>query len=125
MGIHKTWCAQRSLTAGDTDQAEQLANEALRIGTDGGEPDATVFHGGQLLYVVWQRGAVVRTDPVVDQLDADMPDVPHEMTVAVKAMAHADAGQLDEARQLLSELAARGFDFPMDMNWTTGDGLLR
>ena len=34
--IHKNRCAGRSLTAGDTDQAEQLANEALQIGTDGG-----------------------------------------------------------------------------------------
>ena len=115
---HKNRSVDRSLTAGDTDQGEQLANEALQIGIDSGEPDATVFYGGQLLYVVWQRGAVVELIPFLDQLDADMPDVPHEMTVAIKAMAHADAGQLDEARQLLSELAAAGFDFPMDMNWT-------
>ena len=116
--IHKIWCVGRSLTAGDTDQAEQLANEALQIGTDGGEPDATVFYGGQLLYVVWQRGTMVDVIPLLDQLDADMADVPHEMAVTARAMAHADAGQLDEARQLLSELAARGFDFPMDQIWT-------
>jgi hypothetical protein len=35
-------------------------------------------------------------------------------------MAHADAGQLDEARRLLSELATRGFDFPIDILWTGG-----
>ena len=115
---HTNRSVDRSLIAGDTDRAEQLANEALQIGIDSGQPDATVFYGGQLLYVVWQRGAVVELIPFLDQLDADMPDVPHEMTVAIKAMAHADAGQLDEARQLLSELAAAGFDFPMDMNWT-------
>ena len=37
-------CVARPLIAGDTDQAEQLANEALQIGTDGGEPDATNFY---------------------------------------------------------------------------------
>ena len=116
--IHKIWCAQRSLIAGDIDQGEQLANEALQIGTDGGEPDATLFYGGQLLYVVWQRGTVVDLIPLLDQSDADMADVPRQTIYAGKAMAHADAGQLDEARHLLSELATRGFDFPIDMNWT-------
>ena len=116
--IHKIWCAQRSLIAGDIDQGEQLANEALQIGTDGGEPDATLFYGGQLLYVVWQRGTVVDLIPLLDQSGADMADVPRQTIYAGKAMAHADAGQLDEARHLLSELATRGFDFPIDMNWT-------
>ena len=78
-GCHKIWCVGRSLIAGDTDQAEQLATEALQIGTDGGEPDATVFYGGQLLYVVWQRGTLVDLIPFIDQLDADMADVPHGM----------------------------------------------
>jgi hypothetical protein len=32
--------------AGDTDQAEQLATEALQIGTDSGEPDAATIFGG-------------------------------------------------------------------------------
>ena len=65
--------------------------------------------------VAWQRGTVVDLIPLLDQMDADTPDAPHAMAVAMKAMAHADAGQLDEARQLLSELATRDFDFPMDM----------
>jgi hypothetical protein len=116
--IHKSWCAQRSLTAGDTDEGEQLANEALQIGIDGGEPDATIFYGGQLLYVVWQRGTVVDLVPLLDQMEADMADVPQQTIYAVKAMAHADADQLEEARHLLSELATAGIDFPMDMNWT-------
>jgi tetratricopeptide (TPR) repeat protein len=115
---YKIWCVGRSLIAGDTDQAEQLANEALQIGTDGGEPDATIFYGGQLLYVVWQRGTVVDLIPLMDQMDADMADVPKQTIYAGKAMAHSDAGQLDEARRLLSELATRGFDFPIDILWT-------
>jgi class 3 adenylate cyclase/tetratricopeptide (TPR) repeat protein len=115
---YQIWCAYRSLIAGDTDQAEQSANEALQIGTDGGEPDATIFYGGQLLYVAWQRGTVVDLIPLLDQMDADMADVPRQSIYAAIAAAHADAGQLDEARQLLWKLAAAGFDFRMDMNWT-------
>ena len=40
--------AKRALIAGDTDRAEQLATEALQIGTDSGQPDAAVIFGGQL-----------------------------------------------------------------------------
>jgi hypothetical protein len=61
---------------------------------------------------------VVDLIPLLDQMDADMVDVPQQTIYAAKAMAHADADQLDETRHLLSELAAAGFDFPMDMNWT-------
>ena len=118
--FHMCWCAQRSLTAGDTDQAERLANEALQIGNDGGEPDATTIYGLQLMDVAWQRGTVVDLIPLLDQMDADTPDAPHAMAVAIKALAYADAGQLDEARQLLSELATRDFDFPIDILWAGG-----
>jgi len=41
--------AGRALIAGDTDGAEQLANEANQIGTDAGEPDAALVFGGQLM----------------------------------------------------------------------------
>ncbi len=115
---YKIWCAQRSLTAGDSDQAEQLANEALQIGTDGGEPDATINYGGHLAYVAWQRGTMVDVIPLLDQIDADMADVPQQTMDAAKALAHADADKLDEAWHLLSELATTGFDFPIDQLWT-------
>jgi class 3 adenylate cyclase/tetratricopeptide (TPR) repeat protein len=116
--FHMCWCAQRSLTAGDTDQAEQLANEALPIGLDGGEPDATGVYGLQLMDVAWQRGTMVELIPLMDQMDADMANVPRQSIYAGKAMAHSDADQLDDARLLLSELAAAGFDFPIDVLWT-------
>ena len=39
----------RAQIAGDTDRAEQLATEALQIGTDGGEPDAAIIFGAQFM----------------------------------------------------------------------------
>ena len=38
--VHSFTRAMRAQIAGDTDQAEQLATEALQIGTDSGQPDA-------------------------------------------------------------------------------------
>jgi hypothetical protein len=37
--------AMRALLAGDRDEAEARATGAFRIGTDGGEPDASVIYG--------------------------------------------------------------------------------
>ena len=37
--------AARALIAGDTDRAEELATDALKIGTDSGQPDASLFFG--------------------------------------------------------------------------------
>jgi hypothetical protein len=41
-----------------------LANEALQIGIDGGEPDAILFYGGPLLQVAWRRHTVVELIPL-------------------------------------------------------------
>ena len=57
----------RALIAGDTDRAEQLATEALQIGTDGGEPDAAVIFGGQLMIVSVQRGTMGELVPLIEQ----------------------------------------------------------
>ena len=40
--------AMRALIAGNVYRAEELATEALQIGTDGGEPDAFIFYGALL-----------------------------------------------------------------------------
>jgi len=42
--------------AGDTDRAEALANEALRIGKESGQPDAETIFGAQFIIVCGQRG---------------------------------------------------------------------
>ena len=73
---------------------------------------------GHLAYVAWQRGTMVDVIPLLDQMDADMADVPRQTIYAAKAMAHPDADQLDKARHHLSELANNGFDFPIDQLWT-------
>ena len=46
----------RAQIAGDTEQAEKLATEALQIGTDSGQPDAIFIYGAQLGAVSFQRG---------------------------------------------------------------------
>ena len=60
--------SKRAQIAGDTDLAEQLATEALQIGTDCGQPDAALFFGAQLLVVCAQRGTMGELIPLIEQM---------------------------------------------------------
>jgi hypothetical protein len=109
--------ATRAQVAGDTDEAEHLALAALRIGTDGGEPDAAVIFGAQLAIVSLQRGTMGDLVPFIEEAAAENPGLP-AFTGAL-AVAHVEAGRLHDARDLLEELAAAEFDVPMDVTWLT------
>jgi class 3 adenylate cyclase len=111
--------AWRAQIAGDADRAEQLTVEALQIGTDGGQPDAAVFFGTQLVPVNLQRGSMGDMVSLLEQMVADAPDVAGTVTAAL-ALAHAEADSVDGARRRLEELAAAGFDLPFDPLWMTG-----
>jgi len=111
--------AWRAQIAGDADQAEQFTVEALQIGTDGGQPDAAVFFGSQLVPVNLQRGTLGDLVPLLEQMVADAPDVAATVTAAL-ALAHAEADSTDGARRRLEELAAAGFALPLDPLWMTG-----
>ncbi|HXQ58587.1 MAG TPA: AAA family ATPase [Acidimicrobiales bacterium] len=113
--------AWRAQIAGDADRAEQLTVEALQIGTDGGQPDAAVFFGTQLVPVNLQRGSMGDMVALLEQMVADAPDVAGTVTAAL-ALAHAEADSIDGARRRLQELAAAGFDLPFDPLWMTGMG---
>jgi class 3 adenylate cyclase len=111
--------AKRAQIAGDTDVAEQLATEALQIGTDCGQPDAALFYGGQLVVVSTQRGTLGELIPLIEQMLNESSAQARVLTAAL-ALAHAEAGHTEDARRLLEEFAATDFDLPMDPAWMTG-----
>jgi tetratricopeptide (TPR) repeat protein len=108
----------RAIVAGETDRAEQLANEALTIGTEGGEGDALILFGAQFLAVSVQRGSMSTVIPFIEQVVTDRPGLP--MFTATLATAYADAGRIDDARNLLEKFSATGFELPMDLLWLLG-----
>jgi class 3 adenylate cyclase/tetratricopeptide (TPR) repeat protein len=110
--------AARSLIAGDTDRAEELATEALKIGTDSGQPDASLFFGTHLIGINQRRGTLGELAPLLEQMAADAPTVAGALT-AVLALAHAEADRIDDAGRLLEELAATDFQLPLDSVWLT------
>ena len=111
--------ARRAQFAGDNDEAERLATEALKIGTDGGQPDAPMFYATQLGVVSVQRGTVGQLLPLVEQMAADAPELA-ETWVSVLARTYVEVGRTVDAHRLLEEFAASGYDLPLDPGWLFG-----
>ncbi len=117
---HSYTRAMRAQIAGNTEQAEQLATEALQLGTDSGQPDATMFFGAQIGAVSAQRGTVGELVPLIEQMAADAPEIAPLGIAAALALAHVEADRTDDARHLLEEFAAANFDLPLDPVWLSG-----
>jgi class 3 adenylate cyclase/tetratricopeptide (TPR) repeat protein len=111
--------AMRAQLAGDTDRAERLASDALQIGADGGEPDAMIMYGGQIVSVNIQRGTLDELVPLIQQAAVDAPDIAPVYT-AVLALAHAQADRTEEAGRLLEQFARAHFVLPMEVTWLSG-----
>ena len=116
--VHALQCSTRALIAGDTDEAEALAGEALTIGSSGGEPDAIVIFGAQMLMVSIWRGTLSELVPLIEQAIVDNPRLP--VFVAALALAHADGGRYEDAKAILHEFGKSGYQLPMDATWLTG-----
>ena len=110
--------ATRAQITGDPERAEELATEAFQIGADNGEPDAALIFGAQLALARYQRGTMGELVPLIKEAVAENPGLP--TLVAALAMAYVEGDHTDEARQLLEEFAAAGFDLPMNATWITG-----
>jgi ABC-type transporter Mla subunit MlaD len=93
--------------------------EALQVGNDGGQPDASLIFGGHLIDLNIQRGTLGDLVDVLDQLAADAPDVAGVLTGTL-TLAHAEAGRFDDVGRLLGQFAAAGYELPLDSLWATG-----
>ena len=108
----------RVLLAGDADEAERLADRALQIGSDSGQPDAFTVYGASLLNIRWHQGRTEEMLPLVEQAAAESPDIPAFQ--AVYAQTLCECGRTEAARPLLE--AARDADFhhaAYDYIWLT------
>ena len=94
-----------------------MATEALQIGTDSGQPDATLFFGAQLGSGELPTRNPRRAGPSSSsRWPPTLPRSP-ERSLRRWLLAHVEAGRLDDARRLLDEFAAADFDLPLDPNW--------
>lgn len=110
--------AMRARLSGDVDLAEQLAMEALQIGTDGGEPDAESVFGVQLMGVSYERGNMGDLAPLIEEAANSLTGIP--AFLGALALAHAEADRTTEVRASLEAFEAAGFQLPVDAGWLTG-----
>jgi tetratricopeptide (TPR) repeat protein len=110
--------ATRVLLAGELAMAEQLANWAFEIGSDGDEPDAFPVLAAQLLSINSQRGTMGQMIPLIEQAVLDNPGIPAFWSVL--AAAHVEADRADLARPILEAASVQGFTLPMNVAWLTG-----
>ena len=65
-----------AVVAGDIARAEELANTALTLGIDSGQPDATTIYGGQLMSIRWHQGRDSELIELLTALSAERTDLP-------------------------------------------------
>ncbi len=110
--------AKRKLIAGDTDEAEALATQALTLGLESGQPDAVTFYGAQLAAVSYQRGTMGELTPIIEQMMIDSPGL--QSLPGVLATTYIASDRVDDARQLLESFIARGCVLRDDTTWMNG-----
>ena len=115
--VHTCGLACRALVAGDTEQAERMATEGLKFGTEASEPVAAAWFAAQLVNVHRQRGTLGELIPFVEETIAQLPEMP--VFVARLALAFTQEDQVDQAHRLLTEFTATGCDLPADNLWMT------
>jgi hypothetical protein len=95
------------LLMGDADEAERLADAALRIGNESGQPDAFMAFGTNLAGIRWHQGRVDELLPLLSQAATDGPELPALESAYTATLC--ECGCVDEARPLFD--AARATDF--------------
>ena len=104
-----TWLrAWRALAGGDPESAESIANDAVQLGSDTGQPDAMMAFSTQLMASHQIRGVPLEMVPVMEQVAADNPGI--SAYPAALAYAYSDLDMHDKARELLDAARARSFD---------------
>jgi DNA-binding SARP family transcriptional activator len=87
--------AHRATVNGDFDEAVQLAEEALKLGTDTGQPDAFNIYGGQILRISRETDKAEDILPIVEGVvTTSLEDVTAR---AMLARLYCDLGRLNEA----------------------------
>jgi hypothetical protein len=112
---------QRTLE-GDLDVAEQLATDALTLGTAAGHPDdALTIYGGQLVTLRWMQGRIHEIVSLAEQAVSDNPML--RIFRATLAFAKSLDGARDEAAHVLDVEVAQDFPALPDPTWLVAEVL--
>ena len=115
--VHTLQRATRALIAGDTEEAESWATQALTIGTEGGQPDAAVIFGAQFIMVSLGGGRWL-IDPLILQAITDNPGLPVFRRRPDSRPFR--GGPFRRGAPAVGRLRPCGFELPLDPTWLTG-----
>lgn len=93
---------------GRIDEAEKRASEALSDGLAAGEPDAFAFYGAHLTFIRMEQRRLAEVVDLLAQFVASTPQLPAWAGVLANALCQLD--RPDEARTILADLSADGFN---------------
>jgi DNA-binding SARP family transcriptional activator/tetratricopeptide (TPR) repeat protein len=110
--------ASYALLHGETEEAEQLATEALEMGTASGQPDAFALYGTQIMRTCGEQGRFGELVSVVASAADEHPSIPTYK--AALAVALLESGDRNGARELVGRAAAESFSLPEDAAWLEG-----
>ncbi len=110
---------QWALLGSDHRAAEDLAERALAIGVETGQPDAVPYYATQITHLRWQQGRLAELVDLIETGARDNPGIPGYRGALARALCQ--AGREHEANLLLDKEATDGFaDLPEDLLWTYG-----
>jgi class 3 adenylate cyclase/tetratricopeptide (TPR) repeat protein/DNA polymerase III delta prime subunit len=112
--FHQVW---PEILWGDLEEAERLADEALTLGLQSGEPDAMSIFGADIMVIRDFQGRLRELIPLIEQARAETPEAPTFR--GILALAFASSGRETDAMELLDAEAAACFETSRDYNWTT------
>ena len=102
--------------AGDIAGADELAERAVELGTNSGEPDALAIYVGQLVNLRYEQGRLEEVEDLIVQATEETPGL--TTFKALLGLTHLELGREDEARALVEAAAADGFaDVSRDFLW--------
>jgi hypothetical protein len=104
-----------ALLDGEIDEGERLAEAALNVGLETGQPDAFLIYGIQLVNVRTAQGRFGELVPMLEDMVRDHPD--RSSYRALLAESCAEAGDLDRCRSLLAVDREAGFVTTEDYGW--------
>ncbi len=117
------WRGMRALLAGRIEEADELAAQALAIGSTAETVTAPQYYAIQLLAIRREQARMAELEVPARQMVASQPHRPAWR--AALATLLWETGRLDEARAELDRLAAEDFtDIPEDGDWMTAITLL-
>jgi DNA-binding SARP family transcriptional activator len=99
--------ANLAIVAGDLDLADELSTAALEVGRQS-EPDALVCYAAQQTSIRFERGTLGELVPLLEQAVPANPGLPGLRATLALALSEASRG--DDARGLMHQAMASGFD---------------